>query len=109
MSAYGFEYGASEYNGDNDPRGGDEGIELITFTNYDPRVHDGLGEIQWQAPALCDECGSTQDFSLRSTLYDGCLRESPTCNNCGADLLGLPTDPQARALVEAQRVGRGGK
>lgn len=80
---------------------------IIKFTNSDPRVAYGLGEIRWQAPALCPVCGNTSDFSLQSALYDGCIRESPTCNNCGATLLGLPIDAQARALVEARRAGEG--
>lgn len=74
----------------------------ITFTNADPRVYDGLGEIRWTADKRCVKCEHTE-FYIRTNWYDGCCREQPYCINCNTVLIGLPVDADARRLVLAQR------
>lgn len=76
--------------------------DQITFTNADPRVYDGLGEIRWVAEKLCTACGHGK-FYIQTSWYDGCLREQPRCLRCDTFLLGLPVDPDARRIVLEQR------
>lgn len=76
--------------------------EQITFTNADPRIYDGLGEIRWTADKVCAICGHTE-FYIQTAWYDGCLREQPRCLGCDTALLGLPVDLDARRIVLEQR------
>lgn len=74
----------------------------ITFTNSDPRSHDGLGELRWTAEKKCLVCGQ-DEFYITTAWYDGCCREQPHCINCDAVLIGLPVDADARRIVLAER------
>jgi hypothetical protein len=74
----------------------------LVFTNFDPRVHDGLGEIQWIADKSCEHCGGTE-FYIQTNWYDGCRREQPICIKCSFPLIGFPRDRQAALLVMQSR------
>lgn len=74
--------------------------DTIFFTNADPLIFDGLGEIEWQAPVTCAVCGASQCWMSDSRFYDGCLRELPYCTHCNSPIKNaLPTNEQARKFI----------